>query len=271
MVAKRLAGQPTPAQIGLEYFLRGALATTAKGTTMIKLYTFPVAFGLRNVSPFCLRVEMALAHLGMEFETVLESDPGKSPKGKLPFIVDDGVTIADSELIFQHLDRKSEGALYGHLLPGEYGQGMAYTRLVDDHLYWLMVASRWLDDTWFPNVKKGFFSAFPLGLRTAISMLARRQMRQTFNLHGLGKHSFEEQQGFARRDLAALQDALDGKTYLLGERLTVFDFSVVSLLSGLIDNQPATWISTIAEEYPGLRTYAEQIQAQVGVYARPQP
>ncbi|WOJ92885.1 Tom37 metaxin N-terminal-like domain-containing protein [Congregibacter variabilis] len=235
---------------------------------MIKLYTFPEAFGLRNVSPFCLRVEMALAHLGMEFEIALESDPGKSPKGKLPFIVDEGQTIADSELIFQHLDRKSGGALYGNLQPGEYGQGMAYTRLVDDHLYWLMVASRWLDDAWFVNVKKGFFSAFPFGLRTVIGGLARRQMRQTYVLHGLGKHSLEEQQGFARRDLAALEDALDGKTHLLGERLTVFDFSVVSLLSGLIDNQPATWISTIAQEYPGLRSYTERIQAEVGTYAR---
>jgi glutathione S-transferase len=238
---------------------------------MIKLYTFPEAFGLRNVSPFCLRVEMALAHLGLEFETVLESDPGKSPKGKLPFIVDEGHTIPDSELIFQYLDGKCDGALYGHLQPGEFGQGIAYTRLVDDHLYWLMVASRWLDDAWFPNVKKGFFSAFPPVLRTAIGVLARRQMRRTFDLHGLGKHSFEEQQGFARRDLAALEDALDGKTYLLGERLTVFDFSVASLLSGLIDNQPPTWISTIAEEYAGLRVYAERIQAEVGVYARRRP
>jgi glutathione S-transferase len=150
------------------------------------------------------------------------------------------VTIPDSELIFQHLDRKRDGALIGHLLPSEYGQGMAYTRLMDDHLYWLVVASRWLDNAWFVNVKKGFFNAFPPGLRTAIGVLARRQMRRTYVLHGLGKHSFEEQQGFARRDLAALEDALDGKTYLLGERLTVFDFSVASLLSGLIDNQPAT-------------------------------
>lgn len=238
---------------------------------MIKLYTFPEAFGLRNVSPFCLRVEMALAHLGMKFEIVLESNPGKSPKGKLPFIIDDGVTIADSEIIFQHLDRKSEGALYAHLQPGEYGQGLAYTRLADDHLYWLMVASRWLDDTWFVNVKEGFFGAFPLGLRTAIGVLARRQMRQTYVLHGLGKHSLEEQQEFARRDLAALEDALEEKPYLVGERLTVFDFSVVSLLSGLMDNQPATWVSTIAEEYPGLRSYAERIQAEVGVYARLEP
>ena len=235
---------------------------------MIKLYTFPEAFGLRNVSPFCLRVEMALAYLGLDFEIVLEHDPRKSPKGKLPFIIDDGLTIPDSELIFQHLDQKTGGGLYGQLKPGEYGQGIAYTRLADDHLYWIMVASRWLDDSWFPNVQQGFFAAFPPLLRTLVGTVARRQMRQTYNLHGLGRHSFEEQQGFARRDLGALADALTGKSYLVGERLTVFDFSVASLLAGLIDNQPPTWVSTLATEYPALQEYAERVQADVGVYAR---
>ena len=61
---------------------------------------------------------------------------------------------------------------------------------------------------------------------------------------------------------------LEGSNYLAGERMTVFDFSVASLLAGLIDNKPATWVSAIAEEYPALRIYAERIQGEVGVYAR---
>ena len=71
---------------------------------MVFLYTFPPAFGLRNVSPFCLRVEMALNYLNVPFEIVLEHNPGKGPKGKLPYIVDSGKIIGDSELIYHHLD-----------------------------------------------------------------------------------------------------------------------------------------------------------------------
>ena len=235
---------------------------------MIQLFTFPEAFGLRNVSPFCLKVEMALSHLGQEFEIVHEHDPRKSPKGKLPYIIDDGKTIADSELILDYLDEKSGGALYSQLSPGEYGRGIALTRLAEDHLYWLLVGSRWLDDDWFPNIQKGFFSAFPPILRNLVGVIARRQVRSTLALQGLGKHNFEEQKGFARRDFKALTDVLQGSDYLVGERMTVFDFSVASLLAGMIDNKPATWISVIAEEYPALRTYAERIQSEVGVYAR---
>jgi glutathione S-transferase len=235
---------------------------------MIQLFTFPEAFGLRNVSPFCLKVEMALSHLGQKFEIVHEHDPRKSPKGKLPYIIDGGRTIADSELILEYLDEKSDGALYGQFAPGEYGRGVALTRLAEDHLYWLVVASRWLDDDWFPNVQSGFFSAFPPLVRNIVGTIARRQVRKTLALQGLGKHNFEEQKGFARRDFKALTDVLEGSDYLVGDRVTVFDFAVASLLAGMIDNKPGTWVSVIAEEYPALRAYTERIQGEVGVYAR---
>lgn len=238
---------------------------------MIELYTFPEAFGLRNVSPFCLRVEMALVQLGLPFHIVLEHNPGKGPKGKLPFIIDDGTTIADSEIIYQHLDRKTGGGLFGGLSAVDRGRGYALTRLVDDHLYWLMVASRWLDDAWFSNVQTGFFDTFPPVLRSVIARMARRQVGQTYSLHGLGRHSMEEQQDFARRDLQALADTLDGGSHVVAGRLTVFDFTVASLLSGLLDNQPATWMSELGRGYPALVDYAEGIQAEVGVYARSYP
>ena len=110
----------------------------------MQLYTFPETFGLRNVSPFCLKVEMALAHLGQNYEIVLESNPHKSPKGKLPYIIDGDLTLADSELILEYLDEKTGGGLYGGLSDDERARGVAFTRLIEDHLYWILVASRWV-------------------------------------------------------------------------------------------------------------------------------
>jgi hypothetical protein len=37
------------------------------------------------------------------------------------------------------------------------------------------------------------------------------------------------------------------------------------MFSGLIDNEPATWISKIASEYPSLREYVDRIESEVGV------
>jgi glutathione S-transferase len=235
---------------------------------MMQLYTFPEAFGLRNVSPFCLKVEMTLTWLEMDFEIVLQSDPRKSPKGKLPYLVAEGEVIADSELILEYLDKRTDGGLYGQLSPSEYAIGMAWTRLAEDHLYWIMVASRWLDDNWFAHVQRGFFGGLPPVIGPVVAKVARKQIRQTYHLQGLGRHNLDEQAGFARRDLEALAGALHGRHYLVGDRLTVFDFGVASLLAGLYDNEPATWLTDIAVHYSSVQDYAERIQAEVGVYAR---
>lgn len=234
---------------------------------MITLYTLPAAFGLRNPSPFCLKIEMALTHLNIDFDIVTVSDPRKAPKGKMPWLVD-GAVIPDSELILEHLDKKTNGGLYGNLSAEELATGTAFTRLAEDHLYWMIVASRWLDDEWFKVVKKDFFGELPAPVRWLASTMARKQMQQTYNLHGLGRHTFQEQKDFARRDLEAIEAQLSTSRYIAGDRLTVFDFAVVGILAGLMDNQPVTWISEIANEMTELRDYIERVQKELNVYGR---
>ena len=82
--------------------------------------------------------------------------------------------------------------------------GLALSRLVDDHLYWIFVASRWLDGGWFPKIVEGFFHIAPWPIRGFIARQARKEVQQTYHLQGLGRHNQEEQEGFARRDLQAL-------------------------------------------------------------------
>lgn len=235
---------------------------------MITLYTLPPAFGLRNVSPFCLKIEMALSYLKLDFETVHEPDPRKAPKGKLPFLEIDGKRMPDSELIFEYLDQKTGGGLFSGLTALEMAQGTAFTRLSDDHLYWMIVASRWLDDDWFPNVKRDFFGALPAPVAFLVARLARRQVRTTYHLQGLGRHSHTEQEQFARRDLKAISDVVTEQNYIVGGRLTAFDFSVASLIAGLLDQQPPTWMNPLADEFPPLRDYAERVQQDIGVFCR---
>ena len=78
------------------------------------LHTFPPAFGQRNPSPFCMKVEMALTYLGMDFSVRENMELTKSPKRK-PWLEDQGRVIADSDLILHYLDNKSDGALFRHL------------------------------------------------------------------------------------------------------------------------------------------------------------
>lgn len=237
---------------------------------MITLYTLPPAFGQRNPSPFCLKVEMALTHLKLDFEARTTLELNKAPKGKVPWLDDNGI-IADSELILAHLDNKTDGGLFGNLSPEEMAVGTAFTRLAEDHLYWMIVASRWLDDEWFEIVKRDFFGALPWPLRSILPLVARRQTRQTYHLHGLGRHTMEEQRAFAQRDLEALAAQVSTHGYIASDRMTVHDFAVASIVAAMMDNQPATWVSTMANEVQPLRDYIERVQSEVGVYCRNTP
>jgi hypothetical protein len=131
-----------------------------------------------------------------------------------------------------------------------------------------MVASRWLDDDWWPNVVRGFFGNLPGIVRPVVTGLVRRQITKAYDLQGLGRHSLEEQKGFARRDLEALAAVVPPEGFLFGELPGIFDFTVAGLMAGVYDNQPATWVTAIAAEYEGLRTYTERVQQAVGVWSR---
>ena len=235
---------------------------------MMKLHVLPPAFGLRNPGPFAFKCELALRHLKLEFELVESPDPRKGPKGKMPVLDDDGTIVADSDLILRHIDHKTNGGLYGHLSDAEWAEGVAFTRLAEEHLYWLMVASRWLDDAWFPHIKTGFFGAMPFPVRHIAPVLAQRQVRQTLYLQGLGRHTHEEQLGFARRDLAAIAKKVGDGPFLFGEKLTVFDFGIASLVAGGVDNEPATWMSDVIREFQSVVDYTERVQSTVGAWCR---
>lgn len=235
---------------------------------MISLYMYPPAFELRNASPFCLKVEMALCYLDFDYDVELLADPRKAPKGKLPFIETDGRRLADSELILEYLDQKSGGRLFGELTEAEFAQGIAFTRLSEEHLYWFVVASRWLDDDWWPNVRTAFFGAIPGMVRAIVAPMVRRQLARAYRFQGLGRHSLSEQKRFASRDLQAINNTVDNSRFIAGPRMTVFDFAVAAQLACLLDNQPSTWTTRLSSEFPALRDYAERIQDATGVFAR---
>lgn len=61
---------------------------------MITLHHFGPAFGLPDPSPFCIKAEILLKLSGLPHALRI-GDLRRAPKGKLPLIVEDGVTISD--------------------------------------------------------------------------------------------------------------------------------------------------------------------------------
>jgi glutathione S-transferase len=99
----------------------------------ITLYDLCGAEAERRFSPFCWRAKMALAHKGLQVETVpwrfTEKEKLPQPNaGRVPVIVDDGRVVHDSTAIADYLEERYPGA--PSLFGGEIGR--ALTRFVQN-------------------------------------------------------------------------------------------------------------------------------------------
>ena len=76
---------------------------------MITLYTFGPAFGLPDMSPFVTKAEMLLKLAGLDYRTD-SNGFSKAPKGKLPYIDDDGDVDGADFLLWQRGESPNDGS-----------------------------------------------------------------------------------------------------------------------------------------------------------------
>lgn len=190
---------------------------------MIKLYQYKPRWGVPNASPFCMKLETYLRMAELPYEVTYDDDPRKAPKGKLPYIEDDGKVIADSGLIIEYLKEKY-GDKTDHALSDEQkANSLAIQRLIEENLYWVNTYSRWIDPENWETVKKGFFSSMPALHRLFVPGLLRKNVLKQLEGHGLGKHTKDEIYQIGKRDLTALSALLGEKPFFMGEAPTGID------------------------------------------------
>ena len=228
---------------------------------MITLYHFGPFYTLPDPSPFCLKVDAYLRAAGIAFETRAGLQyMRKAPKGKLPYIEDDGQVIADSAFILEHLKRKYGDPLDGALTPEQRATSHAFIKMMDENLYWCVVHSRWIDPALWPTIRHSFFGAMPLPARIMVPVLAQRQVKQALHMHGLGRHSAEDILGIAKRDLTALSDFLGEKEYFHGAGPTTLDTTAYGFLAGIIIPPFQCALSDAARGYPNLVRFVERFR-----------
>ena len=128
---------------------------------MIKLHQFARTWGIPNLSHFCCKLETYLRLADIPYQMV-KSIPTKAPKGKLPFIEDGNQSIADSDLIIQHLKQAYGDKLDADLTPSEKAISLSMQRLLEDHLFWItMYTSLALYGRQLASEQKSYFQLFP--------------------------------------------------------------------------------------------------------------
>lgn len=230
---------------------------------MITLYNFGPDFGLADPSPFCLKVDLYLRAVGLEYE--IESNFNsvrKAPKHKLPYINDGGKIIADSMFIIDYLKETYGDALDQDLNPEQKAIAQAFEKMMDENLYWCMVYSRWIDDKVWPIVKEAFFGSMPLPLKLIVPSVAQRGVKKTLYAQGLGRHSHNEILDITKKDLKALADLLGLKDYFLINKVTTLDVCAYAFLAEFIVPKFDSEFNQLAKSFDNLVGFVQRIKGK---------
>ncbi len=236
---------------------------------MIKLYQFPPAYGLPNMSPFCMKVETYLRMAGLPYECPRNADIFKSPKGKMPYIEDTGPAngtsgkiIADSTFIIDYLKATYGDKLDANLTPRQRALGVVIQRTIEESLYWPVVYSRWIEDVGYETVKEAAFSRMKFPLRQIVPVMARRGLRKELYEQGTGRHSRDEIYAIGCRDVVALSELLGDQQFFLGDEPTSIDATGYGFFANLLWVNIDLPIRQQAQKLPNLEAYCRRVKVR---------
>lgn len=203
-------------------------------SAMIKIFTFPPAWGLPTPSSFGLKVETYMRMADIPYKIEYVRRPENSPKRTVPWIDDDGVLLADSSFIIDYLKDKFGDRLNEGLDPVQLATAHAVRRMLEENLARIIGYTRWIVDENWPETKEVGFGSMDEPWKSDISAKAREKLREDMILHGIGRHAPDEVQEIGIRDVKAVETLLADKQYLLDDQPREVDASVFSVLAEYI-------------------------------------
>jgi glutathione S-transferase len=229
---------------------------------MIRLFGFGPAFGLPDPSPFVTKAEILLKMAGLPYEKA-RGDFKTNPKGKIPYLLDEGQVVGDSTLIRFHLEQKYGFDFDAGASKSDIGAAWAIEKLCEDHIYWAVVKQRWMDDGNFSRGPAVFFKGIPGLIRPLITGLIGRKVRRNLHGQGFGRYSEAEGQAIIARAYAHIADYLEGRDYLGGAQpcgadATLFAFMISGLVPKIFEGYPTTEI----RKHPAIAAYVARMQAR---------
>ncbi|WP_375766706.1 glutathione S-transferase family protein [Archangium gephyra] len=226
---------------------------------MLTLHKGPAAFGLSDVSPFCLKLECYLRMAGIPY-TGKPAAFGKAPKGKIPFIEEDGSFLGDSQLIIEHLKRKHGDTLDAKLSAEQVAQGHLVRRMLEDSFYWHIIHERWLAEEGWRLYKPVFEALFPPVAGKLIVPMIRRGVGKAMHTQGLGRHRPEELLEMGKADVSAVATVLGDKPFLLGESPSSFDATLYAFIASILEFPVDSPLRKYTQGQQNLVRYCERLK-----------
>ena len=199
---------------------------------MITLYSYPELFGVADNNGYGLKVFAFLKLTGVSFAHQHILDASAEPRGQLPYLVDDGETIGDSDTIIAHLIGKYRLTIDDGLTAAQRDTRHLVIRMLDD-LYWVMSYSRWKDEAFWPSFRDALRREHPTlteeDLRKAQDVNSQRYYYQ-----GIGRYAPAAAYARGIEDLQVLANLVPTSDYVFGQSPTSIDACIYGFIANIL-------------------------------------
>jgi glutathione S-transferase len=198
---------------------------------MLTLYSYPSLFGVADNNGYGLKVYAFLRLAGVPFTHQHIFDASAAPRGQLPYIVDDGEAVGDSDTIISHVIRKHRVTMDDRLTAAQRDVSHMVTRLLDD-LYWVMSYSRWKDERFTPAFIAAFRREHPAVTEEGL-LKAKEFNAQRYHYQGIGRYSPEAAYGRGLADLQVLTNLVPESGCVHGPKPASVDAGIYGFIANI--------------------------------------
>jgi glutathione S-transferase len=230
-------------------------------TRPIKLFQFPRMFDIPNLSPFCCKLETWLRIAGVPYEVVETPDPRKGPKGKLPFIEDAGVRIADTSIIVDHLAKTRGVDPDARLDAAQRAIALLVQRTLEEHYAFVLAYTHLVREQGVRHTRARF-DALPAVVGPLVARLVQGQVKKLLWYQGVMRHSDEEIMESARRDWRAILAFMSDGPFFFGREPSGVDAIVFGTLATSVLTPIESPIRDFLRSQPTCVAYAEMMRAR---------
>lgn len=128
---------------------------------MIKLSLFQKAWDLVDINPYGLTVDAFLRMVSLDYSIAYSLNTSAAPRSESPYIIDEGKIIGDSNLIIDHIKQKYQISIDDDLTSHQNGISLCLQRMLESHIYPIMLYSRMLDNGGWEVFKRDIFNKLP--------------------------------------------------------------------------------------------------------------
>jgi glutathione S-transferase len=228
---------------------------------MLTLYSWPALCGVADNNGYGLKVFAFLRLSGLPFTHEHVFGASTAPRGQLPYIIDDGEAIGDSDTILAHLIRKYRLTTDDGLTVEQHDTNHMITRILDD-LYWVMSYSRWKDERFWPIFQELFTREHPSLTADALAK-AREYNSRRYYFQGIGR--YEPDAAYARglADLEVLARLIRPNRFVHGAKPTSIDAGIYGFIANIYFYDIETPLKQFVCSRGNLVRHCEDIHAAV--------